>query len=89
MQDEAEWFLKADDDTYTIMENLRLLLLNKNHSDPIFFGHKFKPFVEQVCFAFIYIFVCEGEGSSIKLIVKQGYFSGGAGYVLSRETMIR
>ena len=50
MQDEAEWFLKADDDTYTIMENLRLLLLNKNHSDPIFFGHKFKPYVEQVCF---------------------------------------
>ena len=48
MQDEAEWFLKADDDTYTIVENLRLLLQNKNHSDPIFFGHKFKAHVKQV-----------------------------------------
>jgi len=64
-KDEADWFLKADDDTYTIVENLRLLLLNKNFSEPIFFGHKFKPFVEQ------------------------GYFSGGAGYVLSKEAMIR
>ena len=53
VQDEAEWFLKADDDTYTIVENLRLLLLNKNHSDPIFFGHKFKPYVEQVCVVFV------------------------------------
>ena len=49
LQDEADWFLKADDDTYTIVENLRLLLLNKNSSEPVFFGHKFKPFVEQVC----------------------------------------
>ena len=48
MQDEAEWFLKSDDDTYTIVENLRLLLQNKNHSDPIFFGHKFKAHVKQV-----------------------------------------
>ena len=80
VQDEAEWFLKADDDTYTIVENLRLLLLNKNHSDPIFFGHKFKPYVEQVCFAFVLY-----GGSSSSLLS----FSGGAGYVLSREAMIR
>ena len=53
MQDEADWFLKADDDTYTIVENLRLLLLNQNHSDPIYFGHKFKPYVEQVGFIFL------------------------------------
>ena len=65
MQDEADWFLKADDDTYTIVENLRFLLEDKNSSTPVYFGHKFKPYVEQ------------------------GYFSGGAGYVLSKEALVR
>lgn len=63
--DDADWFLKADDDTYVIVENLRYLLMNKNTSDPVFFGHKFKPYVDQ------------------------GYFSGGAGYVLSKEALTR
>jgi len=64
-KDEADWFLKADDDTYTIVENLRFLLEDKNSSAPVYFGHKFKPYVEQ------------------------GYFSGGAGYVLSKEALVR
>jgi len=63
--DDADWFVKADDDTYMIIENLRYLLKNQNSSTPIFFGHKFKPYVNQ------------------------GYFSGGAGYVLSKEAVIR
>ena len=65
IQDEADWFLKADDDTYTIVENLRFLLEDKNSSAPVYFGHKFKPYVDQ------------------------GYFSGGAGYVLSKEALVR
>ncbi|XP_072030716.1 glycoprotein-N-acetylgalactosamine 3-beta-galactosyltransferase 1-like [Amphiura filiformis] len=58
--DDAEWFIKADDDTYLILENLRYFLSGYNSSHPIYFGRKFK------------------------LFVKQGYMSGGAGYVISK-----
>ena len=61
--DEADWFMKADDDTYVIVENLRYFLSSLNTSQLVYFGHKFKT------------------------IVKQGYFSGGAGYVLSKAAL--
>ena len=60
-----DWFVKADDDTYIIMENLRYFLKDFDTNKPIFFGGKFKPHVDQ------------------------GYFSGGAGYVLSKEALKR
>ncbi|XP_057321015.1 glycoprotein-N-acetylgalactosamine 3-beta-galactosyltransferase 1-like [Microplitis mediator] len=60
-KDEADWFMKADDDTYVIVENLRYMLSSYDPSSPLYFGCRFKPFV------------------------KQGYMSGGAGYVLSKE----
>lgn len=48
--DDADWFFKADDDTYAIVENLRFLLYPYSPETPIYFGFKFKPFVNQVTF---------------------------------------
>ncbi|XP_063050230.1 glycoprotein-N-acetylgalactosamine 3-beta-galactosyltransferase 1-A-like [Engraulis encrasicolus] len=63
--DEADWFLKADDDTFVAVDNLRWILSNHTPAQPVYFGKHFK------------------------LHVKQGFMSGGAGYVLSKEALQR
>ncbi|XP_029452846.1 glycoprotein-N-acetylgalactosamine 3-beta-galactosyltransferase 1-like [Rhinatrema bivittatum] len=64
--EEADWFMKADDDTFVVLDNLRWMLSNYTPDQPIYFGKQF-----------------------ILPILKQGYMSGGAGYVLSKEALRR
>ncbi|KAI9551442.1 hypothetical protein GHT06_021775 [Daphnia sinensis] len=45
-REEADWFLKADDDSFVILENLRYYLSIFNTSDPLYFGHKFKAYIK-------------------------------------------
>ena len=63
--DDADWFLKADDDTYVVVDNLRSFVADRDPADPVYFGFNFK------------------------VHVRQGYMSGGAGYVLSKEAVRR
>jgi glycoprotein-N-acetylgalactosamine 3-beta-galactosyltransferase len=41
-----DWFIKADDDTYLIIENLKAFLGEQNSSEPVTFGYNFKVILE-------------------------------------------
>ena len=44
---DADWFLKADDDTYVIVDNLRRVLRDHDPTKPEYMGCRFKPYVTQ------------------------------------------
>ncbi|XP_013399330.1 glycoprotein-N-acetylgalactosamine 3-beta-galactosyltransferase 1 isoform X2 [Lingula anatina] len=42
-----DWFFKVDDDTFVVMENLRLLLKRFVPDKPYYIGRRFKPYIDQ------------------------------------------
>lgn len=46
LMDTFDWLLKADDDTYMIMENLRYLLSNYNPKEPSYMGFHFNMYLK-------------------------------------------
>lgn len=43
---DSEWFIKSDDDTYLIVENLKAFLSEQNPEEPVTFGYNFKVRIE-------------------------------------------
>jgi glycoprotein-N-acetylgalactosamine 3-beta-galactosyltransferase len=41
-RNDYDWFVKADDDTYLFIENLKYFLRDKNPSHPVTYGQNFK-----------------------------------------------
>jgi glycoprotein-N-acetylgalactosamine 3-beta-galactosyltransferase len=68
-----------------VVENLRYMLYQYSPSQPIYFGCKFKPFVKQVSDAQL----SRNGFILINYLQIKGYMSGGAGYVLSKQALIR
>ncbi|XP_013401137.1 glycoprotein-N-acetylgalactosamine 3-beta-galactosyltransferase 1 isoform X1 [Lingula anatina] len=70
---DADFFIKADPDTYVIVENLKHYLTSRDPKRAEFYGHQFYP--------------SDWEFNADTRIKKSVYMSGGPGLVLSREAV--
>ncbi|XP_071097838.1 glycoprotein-N-acetylgalactosamine 3-beta-galactosyltransferase 1-like [Haliotis cracherodii] len=69
--DKYDWFLKADDDTFVVMENLKFLLSHYDPTEGVYVGHLFKKYTK-------WGYMSGGAGyvisrPALRLLVEQGY----------------
>jgi glycoprotein-N-acetylgalactosamine 3-beta-galactosyltransferase len=70
---EFDWFVRANDDTYIIMENLRLFLANKCSNEKVIYGKILSHFRHKARYK-------SGNNSG-------GFLQGGSGFIMSRESL--
>uniref|UniRef100_A0A1I7X7J0 N-acetylgalactosaminide beta-1,3-galactosyltransferase n=1 Tax=Heterorhabditis bacteriophora TaxID=37862 RepID=A0A1I7X7J0_HETBA len=75
---EFDWYLKADDDTYVVVEHLRKYLSFLDPNKPYYLGYTLKPYLVSSFNQFYIWHFYKNEN---------GYNAGGAGYVLSRAAL--
>ena len=73
LMEEFDWFVRANDDTYIIMENLKLFLANKCPDEKIIYGKILKHFRGSSLYK---------DGNNTK-----GFLQGGSGFLISRESL--
>ena len=73
LMDEFDWFVRANDDTYIIMENLKLFLADKCADEKVIYGKILNHFRLKPSFK---------SGN-----VSAGFLQGGSGFLMSRESV--
>ena len=68
-----DWYIKADEDTYVIVENLRWFLADKCPDEKIIYGKVLHQLLNRE-------WLNDGD-------IDKGFLQGGSGFVISRETI--
>ena len=81
-----DFYLKADDDTFVFVDNLRKFLIDKNRTSPVTYGWDFHCYVHRGYHSGGLILKCSQCLEYTRIIVIN---IKGAGYVLSNEALTR